>query len=166
MGDSNSLNIPNMHDQKPLAIPLLLDDGIPTISTHQSQSGERFQSKRIAINFTAHETFRLPRTSAIIKCVIKCSWDDGTMIFPCLSPPTDGGAKIYYCLCLRMMSAEDFSSFEYSMSIWRNLWLFTERNRIEIRRWYEGGILLSSDSHIDDDSSLFMCVWKSLIFRP
>lgn len=45
MGDSNSLNIPNMHDQKPLAIPLLLDDGIPTISTHQSQSGGKISIK-------------------------------------------------------------------------------------------------------------------------
>lgn len=58
-------------------------ENIPAIFTF---AVERFQSKRIAINFTTR--YKHSDFLAIIKCVIKCSWDIWDMIFGRYSPHT------------------------------------------------------------------------------
>lgn len=103
--------------------------------THTRQpQPKRFQSKRIAINFTAHtkrNVFSLWLSlEQIIKCVIKRSWDVGTRYLATEAPASLRWQEIYYyCLCLRMMSAKDLlASFEYSISI-ENLWLSQKKTQ-------------------------------------
>ena len=150
----------------------------------------RFQSKRIAINFTTLTRNKLALVPSdflleqIIKCVIKRSWDVGTCYREALSLFASslrwqGNILLLfmftYDVCWRFAGF----SFEYSISM-ENLWLFTIKRRKKrkrkkrIKRWYAKNKRKNTNhkfssrfvSHIDGDFafSLFMCVWKSLIF--
>lgn len=111
-------------------------------------------------------TFCLSDFSAIIKCVIKCSWDVWDMRSPCLLLMEN----IYYCLCLRMMSGEDLLLFCF-------FWIFDIDGKFMVflfftargkRRWYankESQILLSLVRILMMTRFIYVCL-KKFNFAP